>query len=453
MQITDIPTKFDIPFASSAGVGFRRAIPKASQIGVTPGAASLVDGFPPLNFQQIAAGGVPPWGADMNGLMYQSTLWLRWAAAGGVPVKYDATFSTAIGGYPKGAFLQAASFTNQGRYWISSVDNNTTNPDSGGANWIAFPDVNVQLQTPNYAVDTGITNQVQIALSRTPASFAEIVGAPIRFKVANVNTITNPTIDINGTGQKVIVCPDGSPLEVAQLVVGGIAEGLPRDDNKFQLSFPPKPSSAPPSGSWPIPGFVMPWPTETVPAGFIECSGALLTISSWPTLWAVLGSRYGGDGVSNFRLPDYRGEFLRGWDHGRGLDPAAGARTNAGGGLTGDHVGTNEADAVKTITGTLNLLNPIGTAHNWWFNASDPPPAQYQDYSSMLTVARDPPTAGVVDRPSPSHPSTLGFTSLSTDLGDAFGNHQITKLSGDATILGSSENRPVNIYVMWVMAF
>ncbi len=130
MQSTAIPSKFPIPFGNNAGSSYIRPIPEASQVSVTPGAASLYDGFPPLTFIPVGAGGVPPFGQDMNGILNEITAWLQWSNAGG-PVGYDATFSEAIGGYPKGALIVAAA----GGWWLSSVENNTTDPDTGGAGW------------------------------------------------------------------------------------------------------------------------------------------------------------------------------------------------------------------------------------------------------------------------------------------------------------------------------
>jgi microcystin-dependent protein len=37
-------------------------------------------------------------------------------------------------------------------------------------------------------------------------------------------------------------------------------------------------------------------------------------------LWQALGSPNTGNGFDTFNLPDLRGEFIRGWDHGRGID-------------------------------------------------------------------------------------------------------------------------------------
>lgn len=136
MQSSDIPNKFPVPFANSAGSGFIRPIPVTSQIGIQNGAASLPDGFPPNAFVPKAAGGTPPFGQDFNGLLNQVTAWERWLQAG-APVSYDATFQAAIGGYPKGSVIQSA--TQVGLSWLSLADENLTNPDSGGGGWIVAP--------------------------------------------------------------------------------------------------------------------------------------------------------------------------------------------------------------------------------------------------------------------------------------------------------------------------
>lgn len=132
MLASSIPTKIPTPFANSAVGPYTRVVPIPSQIGIQAGAASFTDGFPPVTFLSIGAGGTPPWGADVNGLLNQSTAWLRWLMAG-APVAWDTAFSTAIGGYPAGSVV--ASAVTLGTSFVSLVDNNTTNPDAGGANW------------------------------------------------------------------------------------------------------------------------------------------------------------------------------------------------------------------------------------------------------------------------------------------------------------------------------
>lgn len=133
MISSNIPPRFPIPFANAAGGAYVRPIPRASQIGVQDGAASLTDGFPPDTFQPVGSGGVPPFGQDVNGILKQLSQWAQWQATG-APVVYDSAFATAIGGYPKGSRLAAAG--GGGVQWYSLVDNNLTDPDSGSsAGW------------------------------------------------------------------------------------------------------------------------------------------------------------------------------------------------------------------------------------------------------------------------------------------------------------------------------
>ena len=134
MQSSNIPSKIPLPFANAAGPSYVNTIPVASQIGVTAGRASLADGFPPLNFTPIASGGVPPFGGDMNGILKEITTIQQWQEAGGF-FTYDSSFSTTIGGYPKGAILMSTSLNG---LWISSIENNTNNPDTTGTGWISL---------------------------------------------------------------------------------------------------------------------------------------------------------------------------------------------------------------------------------------------------------------------------------------------------------------------------
>ena len=126
MLASSIPTRFQLPWAKNAAGAYIRTVPVASQIGIQNGAASYSDGFVPDNFIQIAAGGVPPFGQDMNGVLNETTTWDQWYQAG-APIPYDSTFATAVGGYPKGAMLDSA--ITPGAQWFSSVDSNLTNPD------------------------------------------------------------------------------------------------------------------------------------------------------------------------------------------------------------------------------------------------------------------------------------------------------------------------------------
>ena len=45
------------------------------------------------------------------------------------------------------------------------------------------------------------------------------------------------------------------------------------------------------------------------PVGFFTCEGQVLAINQYQPLYAIIGTTYGGDGVSTFKLPDLRGAF------------------------------------------------------------------------------------------------------------------------------------------------
>ena len=80
-------------------------------------------------------------------------------------------------------------------------------------------------------------------------------------------------------------------------------------------------------------------PFEAIPANHLECNGQIYNKADYPQLAAKLGNLYGGD-ANTFGVPDYRGEFIRGWDHGKGLD-------------VGRALGSIQGDAIRNITGSL----------------------------------------------------------------------------------------------------
>ena len=133
MQLSQAPAQLVEAWATG-DVTKTNPIPVPSQQGITPGAASYTDGFPPLCATPVASGGIPPAKADMNGILYGMSAVDVWMCAGG-GFPYNSAFQTAIGGYPKGARLLMASGTG---YWMSTVDNNLSDPDTGGAGWSEY---------------------------------------------------------------------------------------------------------------------------------------------------------------------------------------------------------------------------------------------------------------------------------------------------------------------------
>ncbi len=61
---------------------------------------------------------------------------------------------------------------------------------------------------------------------------------------------------------------------------------------------------------------------SAVPTGWLKCNGAAISRTVYARLFAAIGTTYGdGNGSSTFNLPDDRGNFSRGWDDGRGINP------------------------------------------------------------------------------------------------------------------------------------
>ena len=103
-------------------------------------------------------------------------------------------------------------------------------------------------------------------------------------------------------------------------------------------------------------GSIMAWPSDSLPpvsANCLECNGSPYSSLTYAALFSIIGYTYGGS-AGTFLLPDYRGRFLRAWDHSAGVEPAASIteRTNRGDGVGLDHVGTKQIEQFKTHTHT-----------------------------------------------------------------------------------------------------
>ena len=97
----------------------------------------------------------------------------------------------------------------------------------------------------------------------------------------------------------------------------------------FYISDEDENTAEPPSGAWrevvtadPVPsGAVMNFAMPTAPDGWLEADGSEVSRTEFSALFNAIGTVWGeGDGSTTFNLPDARGEFMRGWDNGRGID-------------------------------------------------------------------------------------------------------------------------------------
>ncbi|MFO1035285.1 MAG: tail fiber protein [Geminicoccaceae bacterium] len=84
---------------------------------------------------------------------------------------------------------------------------------------------------------------------------------------------------------------------------------------------------AAPLRATPLVGDVMLTAANYCPVGWAEADGSLLPISEYDTLFAVIGTTYGGDGQETFALPDLRGRLPVGTGQGSGLNAVQGGQT------------------------------------------------------------------------------------------------------------------------------
>ena len=72
-------------------------------------------------------------------------------------------------------------------------------------------------------------------------------------------------------------------------------------------------------------GMIMYYTARNAPTGWLACNGQAVSRITYASLFAVIGTTFGeGDKSTTFNVPDLRGEFIRGWDDSRGVDPSRG---------------------------------------------------------------------------------------------------------------------------------
>lgn len=84
------------------------------------------------------------------------------------------------------------------------------------------------------------------------------------------------------------------------------------------------------------PGAVMYFAMNTPPEGWLLCDGRAVSRTTYADLFEAIGTTFGsGSGYSSFKLPELRGEFIRGWNSGRNVD-------------SGRSFGSAQSDAFKS---------------------------------------------------------------------------------------------------------
>lgn len=162
--------------------------------------------------------------------------------------------------------------------------------------------------------------------------------------------------------------------------------------------------------------------------GWLICDGTKYDNGhDYAELAAVIGTAYGGDN-SGFRVPDFRGRFLRGVDEGTGKDPDAEDRhALATGGNTGSRVGSEQGDATGRPKVRFSTESEGDHSH-------DTPHGPTHDHHCFNPAG------------SPGEPIMEWSNALRTSSSE--GHHSHTIISG-----GDIESRPSNIYLHWLIKF
>tara|TARA_Y100000114_G_scaffold107044_1_gene100359 strand:- start:288 stop:1463 length:1176 start_codon:yes stop_codon:yes gene_type:complete len=169
----------------------------------------------------------------------------------------------------------------------------------------------------------------------------------------------------------------------------------------------------------------------TIPSGYLECNGQTVNRTTYAALFAVIGTQYGaGNGSTTFEVPDLRGEFIRGFDNGKGTDSGRSIGTAQAAAFGQHQHSVDLTTSNKSLTGTLSVAS--------------------------ATMAQNPGTAtGVFSKT--GNQSAVGAPSggsgQASNLAiDASHDHTVTGNTGNqGSTSNSNETRPRNIAMMYII--
>ena len=229
----DTPAYNAIPFAQD---GLKNTIPNST---ASEGAASFTQGFPPETMNPINAGGVPPAGRDMNGILNQLSSHQVWLNAGMI-YKYDSALATAIGGYKIGAVVQSDDSLSA---YVCVTDDNMNNPNSVVTGWVPYAGQALMNTTKLAQYDVGdiyFTTQVFADADAVADYFGggewEAWGGGTYMSMAGTNTgVTFVGGAVSGTHEKVITI-DNMPEhnhDIAVVAGGGVVDIVGLDNHLY----------------------------------------------------------------------------------------------------------------------------------------------------------------------------------------------------------------------------
>ncbi|CAH5870236.1 MULTISPECIES: phage tail protein [Enterobacteriaceae] len=190
----------------------------------------------------------------------------------------------------------------------------------------------------------------------------------------------------------------GNDPNFATTVLNKLAEKLAKDQNGADIPDPVlfvKNLGLGEGSALPV-GVPIPWPSATPPTGWLKCNGAAFTASQYPKL---------AQAYPALRLPDLRGEFIRGWDDGRGVDSARSLLSQQGY-ATEDHAHGLPSRSSTVTDSTINFYfdetwTTSGTDIIKWGNTNDAglPAPNYGTFKTFKQSVSGLGTSAVETRP------------------------------------------------------
>jgi len=143
---------------------------------------SAPEGFP-ANY--MTTGGDKPRGQLFNRLLFDVTYWVREFLSGRTP-RYDAAYQTLLGGYDADSTVMGDDGLT---IYLSTVNNNMTNPNSGGAGWVAISGGG---DGWDFTLGWGVGVPTMVNLGRLNQTVAEFLAAHPKVALCDGN---NGTLD------------------------------------------------------------------------------------------------------------------------------------------------------------------------------------------------------------------------------------------------------------------
>jgi microcystin-dependent protein len=136
--------------------------------------------------------------------------------------------------------------------------------------------------------------------------------------------------------------------------------------------------------SSPFLGEIRPWGLNFAPRGWALCQGQLLPISQFAALFSLLGTNYGGNGTTNFQLPDLRSRVPMKY----GTDPVGNNYVigEVGGEETITLLSTQMPIHTHTLSGTSQSTNRAKPADGCGLGTSTGGNSYYAASNSALTT-------------------------------------------------------------------